>query len=584
MNRSILIVMLDFIVLSLLSMITGLSTLENPYGNDGTVVNTKTAQVIADKLKDEKSLLEEAYLDLKEAQERFGYSQARSEAMQKIEAQLAATDIQLEILEKKDITNVDVKESQSLSNEAATLPSKYRSAMSQIPGAKSSSSASDGNILDAFNFGEPGNLDLNALQNTTKTALGFTTEDKESELEIKLNSEEVRRLQNLLSQKETELAAVQKNLEVTQENVKNLVAERTALQQENQQQEQQITQLNETVFRKDKVIVENTRRIRNAQNVIEQKKREVNVRVEEVKKVQNTLVRAIKDMSQYRAAAETAKQEAEDVKVELDTVRQNFKDLRQRIEGNVLDYYDQTVQNIRIYMEQERFFANKRRTQNLFLPVVRVENKPVVISLFRLLCANDMQEEFEVNDVLNYTCKAYTPDGSDPNGEKINGYLTVPRKDIRVGCLELDGYTGKTLSFLTFSDIKRRGQKDLYLFKVDSFGRDGGTLEGRCSLSLRKNDAYLYIRNALETSSEAKAEEGDLVMTKEGGFVGIVVSVMKFENGTSEAKCFIFPDNFRMRNSIRINIDKSSKDKYIIDFNDKIPSILQQLETLEQTW
>ena len=584
MNRSILIVMLDFIVLSLLSMITGLSTLENPYGNDGTVVNTKTAQVIADKLKDEKSLLEEAYLDLKEAQERFGYSQARSEAMQKIEAQLAATDIQLEILEKKDITNVDVKESQSLSNEAATLPSKYRSAMSQIPGTKSSSSASDGNILDAFNFGEPGNLDLNALQNTTKTALGFTTEDKESELEIKLNSEEVRRLQNLLSQKETELAAVQKNLEVTQENVKNLIAERAALQQENQQQEQQITQLNETVFRKDKVIVENTRRIRNAQNVIEQKKREVNVRVEEVKKVQNTLVRAIKDMSQYRAAAETAKQEAEDVKVELDTVRQDFKYLRQRIEGNVLDYYDQTVQNIRIYMEQERFFANKRRTQNLFLPVVRVENKPVVISLFRLLCANDMQEEFEVNDVLNYTCKAYTPDGSDPNGEKINGYLTVPRKDIRVGCLELDGYIGKTLSFLTFSDIKRRGQKDLYLFKVDSFGRDGGTLEGRCSLSLRKNDAYLYIRNALETSSEAKAEEGDLVMTKEGGFVGIVVSVMKFENGTSEAKCFIFPDNFRMRNSIRINIDKSSKDKYITDFNDKIPSILQQLETLEQTW
>ena len=150
MNRSILIVMLDSIVLSLLSMITGLSTLENPYGNDGTVVNTKTAQVIADKLKNEKSLLEEAYLDLKAAQDKFGYSQARSEAMQKLEAQLAATDLQLEILQKKDIENVDVKESRSLTNEAATLPSKYRSAMSKISSSSGSGGASDGNILDAF--------------------------------------------------------------------------------------------------------------------------------------------------------------------------------------------------------------------------------------------------------------------------------------------------------------------------------------------------------------------------------------------------------------------------------------------------
>ena len=175
MNRSILIVMLDFIVLSLLSMITGLSTLENPYGNDGTVVNSKTAQVISDKLKNEKTLLEEAYLDLKNAQDKFGYSQARSEAMQRLEAQLAATDLQIEILEKKDIAGVDVKENKSLSNDAANLPSKYRHSMSQIAGSsKSGSGSSDGNILDAFNFGEPGELNFNALKETRRI-LGVTT-------------------------------------------------------------------------------------------------------------------------------------------------------------------------------------------------------------------------------------------------------------------------------------------------------------------------------------------------------------------------------------------------------------------------
>ena len=122
----------------------------------------------------------------------------------------------------------------------------------------------------------------------------------------------------------------------------------------------------------------------------------------------------------------------------------------------------------------------------------------------------------------------------------------------------------------------------MYLFKAGSFGHDGGSLEGRCSLSLKENDEYLYIRNGLETSSEAKAEEGDLVMTKEGGFAGIVVEVKRFENGRSEAKCFVFPDTFRLRNSIRIAIDKNEKSKYLSDFDTIGAKLLPRLKKLEQ--
>ena len=99
---------------------------------------------------------------------------------------------------------------------------------------------------------------------------------------------------------------------------------------------------------------------------------------------------------------------------------------------------------------------------------------------------------------------------------------------------------------------------------------------------MKENDEYLYIRNALETSSEAMAEEGDLVMTKEGGFVGIVVSVTRFENGRSEAKCFVFPDAFRLRNSIRIAIDKNEKSKYLSDFDTIGGKLLPRLKKLEQ--
>lgn len=583
MNRSILIVMLDFIVLSLLSMITGLSTLENPYGNDGTVVNTKTAQVIADKLKNEKSMLEEAYLDLKAAQDKFGYSQARSEAMQKLEAQLAATDLQLEILQKKDIENVDVKESRSLTNEAATLPSKYRSAMSKISSSSGSGGASDGNILDAFEFGEPGNLNFNALKDT-KRILGFASveADEQKKAEEKINSEELQKLQDTIRAKDLELIAVNKSLKLKEEDIRLLQSEKAVLIKDVQLKDVKIGELTETVHRKDKVILANQQQIRASQKKLERKEKEVGVRVEEIHSTRKVLTRAITDLSKTRAVAENAKKEAAEVKEKLVTVNEDLKQLRKRIEGNVLDYYDTTVQNIRIYMEQERFWSNRRAVQSLFLPVIRLENKPVVISLFRLLAPNPADGEMELEKVLQYVCKAYSPSGEDLQGENITGYLTIPRKDIRVGCLELGDYKGKTLSFLTFSDIKRRGLQNMYLFKANSFGHDGGSLEGRCSLSLKENDEYLYIRNALETSSEAMAEEGDLVMTKEGGFVGIVVSVTRFENGRSEAKCFVFPDTFRLRNSIRIGIDKNEKNKYLPDFDSVGAKLLPRLQKLEQ--
>ena len=579
MNRSILIVMLDFIVLSLLSMITGLSTLENPYGNDGTVVNTKTAQVIADKLKNEKSLLEEAYLDLKAAQDKFGYSQARSEAMQKLEAQLAATDIQLEILEKKDISNVDVKESRSLTNEAATLPSKFKSAMSKISGSSGGNSGDDGNILDAFEFGEPGNLNFNALKDTRRI-LGFTSVQKAEETAI--DSEELQKMQDALRGKELEIAAISKSLKAREKDIENLQIEKQNLQQDIKQKDVKINELTEAGFQKDKIILANKQQLRLSRTKLARKEKEVGVRVEQVKSMQGIVTTAIKDLSKTRAVAEKARKEANDVKIELISVREDFKQLRKRIEGNVLDYYDRTVQNIRIYVEQERFLRNRRNSGSLYLPVIRVENKPVVISLFRLLTGNKYGEEMEFENVLRYFCRAYTPDGSDTAGQTVGGYLTIPRKDIRVGCLELDEYKGQTLSFLTFSDIKRRGLQNLYLFKSDSFGRDGGSLDNRCSLSMKPNDEYIYIRNGLVTSSEAIAEEGDLVMSKEGGFVGIIVSVRRFENGNSEAKCFVFPDTFRLRNSIRIAIDRNEKDKYLNDFQNIGAKLLPRLQQLEQ--
>lgn len=579
MNRSILIVMFDFIVLSMLSMITGLSTLENPYGNDGTVVNSQTANVIAEKLKNEKLLLEEAYFDLKEAQDRFGYSQARSEAMQKIEAQLAATDIQLEIMEKRDITNVDVKESASLSNDAATLPTKYKSAMSRISGSSGSTGAGDSNILDAFEFGEPGNLNFSNLKDT-KRILGYASVSADDGKKETIDSEELQKMQDAISRKDLEIAAINKTLKAREADIAVLRREKVNLESNIIIKDKQINKLTDDNFRKDKVIIANKHQLNLSKRHLERKDREVTVRKQEVKSVQRVLTRAVTDLSKTRAEAEKARKIAQETREHLVAARENFVELRKRIEGNVLDYYDRTVQNLRIYIEQERFLANKRSVKNLYLPVIKLENKFVVISLFKFLAGGSNEEEFELENVLRYDCKAFIP-MTGGAGTVVSGYLTVPRKDIRVGCLELESYHGQTLSFLTFSDLKRRDVQNLFLFKANSFGRDGGSLEGRCSLSLAAKDNYLYIRNGKKDSGIVQAEPGDLIMTKEGGFAAIVVE-LKQDGETPEAKCFVFPDDFRLRNSIRISIDKNKDEKYLNDFDTIGSKLLPRLKELEQ--
>ena len=64
-------------------------------------------------------------------------------------------------------------------------------------------------------------------------------------------------------------------------------------------------------------------------------------------------------------------------------------------------------------------------------------------------------------------------------------------------------------------------------------------------MSMATDDGYLYIRNATNVSgAELKAEIGDIVMTKQGDFVGVVVAIENFDlNRKQEAKCFVFPNN-----------------------------------------
>jgi hypothetical protein len=101
-------------------------------------------------------------------------------------------------------------------------------------------------------------------------------------------------------------------------------------------------------------------------------------------------------------------------------------------------------------------------------------------------------------------------------------------------------------------------------------------------MSMDKNDDYLYIRNDSRTqSSTVQAEVGDMVMSKEGGFIGVIVAVNKLDNGKSEAKCFVFPDNFELRNSAKLSLKKEPKSEFYTDFEILGNKVLDRIKKIE---
>lgn len=582
MNRAILVIMCDFIVVSMLSMITGLSTLENPYGDDGAVVNSRTANVIIEQLRSERLRLAEAIKELQNSQEKFGYSQAREAAMKKIEVQMAKTEMQLEMLQTKDLTALDVSEKTIQKIDQANLNSRYQQALNELNNVQNK------NKLDTFNFGAMGSgKGSGGGGDSSAKVVGYT-----SNQDAMVGSEEVKIMKDLLSKREVDLEHTMNELTETEERLKALDQEKTRLNErintykENvEKMEQELTQAEDKLINSQKQLVVTRKQItQKEQEIVEHKK--------QIDSTRNVLKRAVTDLSVAQKEVTEKTREILEVKkasIELQTqlekeiaeAEKSLQHMKKSLSSDVLITYQETIKNLRVINEQKRLFFDYKNGGNYYLPVIKIQGKPVIISLFRLLSGNSL-DKAEFEDVTKLDYQLLDPNGDGKSSLEITGPLFISRKDIRVALLEIPEAPKETLHFLSVSDVRGRGFHDLYLFKNNQFGKDGGTLEGRCSMSLSKNDDYLYIRNNSESTTAAVAAEvGDMVMTREGGFVGIVVQITKLDNGKEEAKCFIFPDDFELRNSIKLSIKKERNQEFYTDFTKLGAKIFERTLKLE---
>ena len=574
MNRSILIVMCDFIVLSVMSLSTGVAPANMHYGS-GTVVTDRTAIMIIEELKRKKATLELAEKELLAARQ----SDAK---LKEVQQEMARIQAQLEKLKKPG--QADTK---------AAVKTQIDSSLAELANLKSKFSDADLDMLRK-------RIAMNHEQLNEKTAKLLASTEELLNVKNRLAAAE-----NLLKDTRTDLDKTKNSLNQAQEKLQGTAKELDVYKGKVTESQIDLSFTRGKLNVTEKELAESRSKIeRNVKAAML-----TNLELAETKKkmddLKNVIKNAVSDLSATRSELESTKREYNETREKyeskqrellesrgfqqatqtaLEETKIRLKEAEERLRSDALQKYSQATVKLDFTIREKRFMGDYSSSELYYLPEIVIGGKNYLAVNFKVITGlfKDITGHAKVYD-LNYAIGE--PLETDAGKlKKVDGPIYSLNVDNRVCLLEIPP-TKKALKPLSFTQLKSRGLQNLFLFKPNDFGKRTCNLEGRASLNLSVGDKYLYIRNSTRrTDSELKAELGDLIVTKEGDFVGLIVAVEDFDLGRKqEAKCFIMPDNFKVSEAYEIPITKPQDQTFFLGFMKAVEFISAKVDSLSRS-
>ncbi len=588
MNRAILIVICDFIVSAMLSLATGVSPVENPFGSHGAPLDSHTAAMVMNSLRQEQARLEEARKALLDAQFEKGFAASREAEIQALIRQLAESQARSEFLEKKLALTPE--------NSGALTPEQLQAQLE-----KEIKNRLQLNIrhrdaereLAVLRARQKETSDHNATLREELAARQAELARTQADL-----TEQKKKLGDAgasLNQYRESLAVREADLNRTRAELSQLEKESEATRSKNREFETMLSFTRGRLSATEKELAESQSRFERAQKAVNTRDLELTEARRRLENLQTVLKNAVSDLSKTRAELATTKKNAEETAArlleiqkqsevagaELKSTRTQLALAEERLRSDVLERYSSAVVRLQLKLREIRLMIPMTAEAEYFLPLVNIGGRSCVVGDFLLLTGN-ARERHNFDNITDLAYAVSLPEGDSP-AQVLSGPLYAPRGESRVGLLEVKNDQRKPLEVLTLSALKQRGIQDLYLFKFSAFGKESSSLEGRCSMNFADGDEYLYIRNtARGTGSELRAEPGDFVLTKQGEFVAVVVAVESRDMGRrQEARCVVFPDNFNWDNVFTMPIAKSPSSDYLESFSRAAQPVLSAIRARE---
>ena len=540
MNRSILIVMCDFIVLSVMSFSTGVAPANMHYGS-GTVVSDRTALIILEELKRKKVTLELAEKELIAAR-------ASDAKLKEVQQEMARIQAQLEKMKKPG---------QAETAKTAAVKTQIDASLADLANLKSKFSDADLDILRK-------RIAMGHEQLNEKTAKLLASTEELLNTKNRLSAAE-----NLLKDTRTDLDKTKSSLNQAQEKLQGTSKELETFKGKVTESQMDLSFTRGKLNVTEKELAESRSKLeRNVKATML-----TNLELAETKKkmddLKNVIKNAVSDLSATRSELESTKKEYNETRdkyenkqrellesrgfqqatqTALEETKIRLKEAEERLHSDALQKYSQATVKLDFSIKEKRFLGDYSSSESYYLPEIAI-GEPLETDAGKL--------------------------------KKVDGPIYSLNVDNRVCLLEIPSMR-KALKPLSFTQLKSRGLQNLYLFKPNDFGKRTCNLEGRASLNLSAGDKYLYIRNSTRrTDSELKAELGDFIITKEGDFVGLIVAVEDFDLGRKQdAKCFIMPDNFKVSEAYEIPITRQKDQPLYSDFMKAVDTVITKVDNL----
>ncbi len=595
MNRSILIVTCDFLVLAAMSLSIGI----NEVGDTGGAAKISTpATRLVEMIDEELARHEEVRQQKDELAQRLEEFRAlalkdekrlasQDEEIKQAQAKLAETLAALS-KSKDELASEKTKSEQDLAKSAAELAKTMKALDEREAALKRSAAVIEQKekelSISAKELVERDKVireSENLLEASERSLARVAKEKAAANEKLQQSEKTLSKTSGQLELTKAELDAMREQARLDRARADEALAKFHAAEVELAETKSKLTstqtQLNSTV----RVLAEVNSNLVKTKSDLDQSERSLAVSLETI--AQNEKLMGEKD----RTIAQTEKilgqkdKVIEDKDRDLTETKKEADELKKMLNNDVLTSYNASALELSFHIVNDRIFNNIVIDKSFFLPAVTLGGKTWLVSAFRDTTGLNLHSGYTKVTELQY--KARRPQSKD-KWTDIAGPALCLAEDARVCLFPVDAAkTEEPLRALTFNALRERGLDNLTLFKSATFSKDSADVTGRCSVSMEQGDNYLYIRNPNRSYSELKAEVGDIVLSKEGFFVGVVVKVSSADLGqTSTAQCFVFTGEPELANAIQLRLTKERSQTLFYDFVDKHESLRKLTEQLDK--
>lgn len=577
MNRAILIVICDFLVSAMLSMMTGMVPAHT--GGTGVGLDHQTTALLIAELRQRRQELTSAREQLRQARQKQGFDEERERQLRELTAQLADTLAKTEKLENQ--MKLKPESAGALTPEQLQarldkevqrryqLRLEYDEARERVAELQHSLASTSG---DLNKLNENYAAARQRLSDTRDRLDEAKETLKEREAKLDAASREIMKAREELAAREAALSGTRGQLSETKAALKEALTRTGEISQAKQQLEGDLSYTRGRLTAAERELAEARSQAERIRKLAAEREMERNEAKRQLAEMSAMLKNAVTELSQTKnelgktreAAANTGKElivtqgKVERTNLELEQAQRQLSEAEKKLSTDVLARYSSAAIRLDIDVTEKRLFLNQHGGGRFFLPLVKLDGRSVMVNTFPVFAGN-AYEPLNFTEIIRADYKVDSPDAPDSSaGIRLAGPILTLPDEPRVAAMEFNLAGRAPLEVMTIEKLKKRGLEELFLFKTSSFGKQSAGLAGRCSLDFTSGDRYLYIRNTGRgTGSELRAEPGDLVLTKEGDFVGVVVSIEKFDFGRrEEAKCYVFSDAFSWKDAPAVPIGK----------------------------